>query len=117
MDYELAEKLRDAGFPQDATELILRKYSLAKEPIRFMRPPKGTELGVLSGKLEWEIAFPTLTELIEACGDDFLEMGRHWDGYRKRWTVGSISGNTKWGDTPEIAIANLWLSLQDNKCK
>lgn len=93
MTYELAQKLKDAGFPLF----------------------KGHEYAYL----------PTLTELIEACGEEFgtLELcscmpAPHdhaciWDARPKD---DRIAGEyvDKWtgrGDTPEEAVANLWLAL------
>ena len=80
--------------------------------------------------VEWFIfswRYPTLSELIEACGDEFLELLK---GYRtakdypfvgwKAWSTseaakkrdndddGYIAGR---GKTPEEAVARLWLAL------
>jgi hypothetical protein len=58
VQYELAQELRDAGFPQTG---------------------RGTHTGP-SDKLVWRagdrVYIPTLEELIEACGDDFLGVSR-----------------------------------------
>lgn len=103
MNYETAKELKKAGFPQTG-----RKGVPASDV---------TELpeGVL--KVEGEfIAIPTLSELIEACGEEFdtLQNAKGtWlalsytnageeDAEPKIWTQGK---------TPEIAVANLWLVL------
>lgn len=106
--YDLVQKLKDAGFP------------LTKN--------------VFYGKdiLEPEYNYPTLSELIEACGpykaDDFyLEvMGNGWrarliyHGYFPGWPgIKRDDDNyvdvdvTEFGSTPEEAVANLWLTLNE----
>jgi hypothetical protein len=49
----------------DESTEIIRKYSLNKEPSVFMRPPKGMELGVLSGTIEWQSPLYTSDYLLE----------------------------------------------------
>lgn len=99
MTYELAKQLKDAGFPQ--------------------RPPNIEE------KVEWEFVstsisdeqcyVPTLSELIEACGDglgelhnngngQFLAGGGAFDTYDWEWEFKTVG-------TPEEAVAKLWLAL------
>jgi len=81
MNETLARRLSLAGFPQDTSEFILRKYSLAKEPMRMERPPKDLDLAVLSGKLKWELAFPRLEEIMYELGDDFKSLFHFKDGW------------------------------------
>jgi len=61
---ELAKELKEAGYPQESL-YRWRKYSLAEKPALY-QIPEGTELGVLSGKLEFEYSAPTVAELGEA---------------------------------------------------
>lgn len=101
MKYELAKKLKDAGFPQkfifpDDLELKARVAMARDEDI---------------------VTYPNLSELIEACGDGFEYLNRvHGGG----WVAGThdtpIEGtlgvsNFENGTTPEEAVANLWLAL------
>lgn len=79
MTYELALELKKAGFPQD--------------------PDRPAE--------DW-ITMPTLSELIEACGDRFDNLRRIYDG---SFAAESIGKEPQGGDTPEEAVANLWLLL------
>jgi hypothetical protein len=62
MNYELAERLRDTGFPQSGD---------------------GRRIGAPTAFL-WRardlVYVPTLEELIAACGDEFGEMARRPDG-------------------------------------
>lgn len=104
MNYDLAKKLKDAGWQADLDR------NQAVDVDGFM----------------W--ASPTLSQLIEACGESFDFVGRAPDGeswlaqmtqeafeeYRKtspESCVVECDGN-EWGDTPEEAVAQLWLSLQ-----
>lgn len=50
--------------------------------------------------------FPTLSELIEACGDKFNTLER----IRTSWTAQG-GGEEGYGGTPEEAVSNLWLAL------
>ncbi len=63
MDYELAKRLMDAGFPQTG---------------------KGSLIGSLN-KLFWRsgnrVYVPTLEELIEACGENFVSLYKQNDGW------------------------------------
>lgn len=86
MTYELAKKLKDAGFPG------------------FI---KG-----LTGKVEvWDIVSskPSLSELIEACGDGFSSLSKVELG--KIYLASSDINGSFNGPTPEEAVAKLWLKL------
>lgn len=125
MTYELAKMLKDAGFPQ------IRPRSLTKEVNPFsliypkeqkwfegwpMRPAPehspnaihidDTELKVLVGAYP-----PSLSELIEACGDELRSVerfGENWAAFRK-------VEESYQGFTPEEAVARLWLALRRAK--
>lgn len=116
MNYELCKKLKDAGF-------VFRAVHLERE---F----KGDQL-----YLEKEhYIIPTLSELIEACGEDFGSLERfrefRFAGFsedKKQWfaekryieIVFDKCNNKKLcnsprviesGSTPEETVANLWLA-------
>ena len=97
MTYELAKKLKDAGFPY-------RKSLFAGLTDESYLDSKGETINI-----------PSLFELIKACGDNFswLKKSYQADGFGK-WCAGHIQTMYEpfWGDTPEEAIANLWLELQ-----
>ena len=84
--YELAKKLKNAGFPQN----IDYGNSFYEE-----------------GE---EVASPSLSELIEVCGNKFSNLERGTNGY---WKV--QNNNEPFirciNSTPEEAVANLWLEL------
>lgn len=92
MDHELAKKLKEAGL-----ELPPMKYYIAG----------------------WnDVRLPTLTELIEACGDDISHMkkiGKVW------WAVTHSkfdeNGNNfeECSESLEEAVANLYLKLHETE--
>lgn len=90
MDYELAKKLMDAGFPQ-----------IGKG--RFIGSPN---------KLVWRtddrVYVPTLEELIEACGTKFASLDKQRDG----WLASANYDQSCVAETPAEAVACLWLALQ-----
>ena len=114
MNYELALKLKDAGFPQD----------LGNDNIgRFMdRSGEYKKFGTRN---------PTLSELIEACGDEFKVLylkETAWDSKKgevvkiHQWQAGKEiywdyeevdSYHRGVGSTREEAVANLWLKLNN----
>jgi hypothetical protein len=88
ISYELARKLKDAGFPQS-------EFPRAQQQtVRYAR-------------------MPTLSILIEACGEGFGALGREpncWVACEYVSERGEWS-NAHEGETPEDAVARLWLSL------
>ena len=88
MNYKLAKKLKEAGFPHNFD------YN------------------------DHEMNVPTLEELIEACGDDLtaLIQGFNKIGWEATYLLGGenphhdayVKGE---GKSPEEAVANLWLEL------
>lgn len=94
LSYETAKKLQDAG-------LVWSKEYGELDPARSE-------------------TFPTLSELIEACWDKIL--GIHKDITDERWIADSKSGangEIGWfhaeGDSPEEAVAKLWLMLNQDE--
>lgn len=94
MDYELAKKLKEAGFPQTGV-------SYSTNPVEY----KGTFYEA--------VYMPTLEELIEACVSN-NELG----GFTMDFTEDDITLERTWdinghflGKTPTEAVANLYLAL------
>ena len=116
MDYELCKKLKEAGFPINGSGDFLE------------RSIEIDESGIITTN---SVYVPTLSELIEACGDKFEWLGLYKAepyGYkddeffnRDKWVCGKWedSGCSEgsyfieetFGSTPEEAVANLWLEL------
>jgi hypothetical protein len=101
MNYELAKKLKDAGFPQSGRG----GFKWTDEEPHLGEP----------------VYIPTLSELIEACGEEFGTLGKYkWpsgDGRAdwlatQQYDAENLGKNNKGeGSTPEKAVANLWLAL------
>jgi hypothetical protein len=86
--YDLAKELDEAGFPQAG---------------------KGEWVGssdhlVLRGADR--VYVPTLSELIEACGPLFATLSRD-----ENWKASNGLGMSESGESPEEAVARLWLAL------
>jgi hypothetical protein len=92
MNYELAKKLADAGFPQQGNG-----YWVIQPDILVARRVD-------------RVYVPTLSELIEACGEHFIMLNQHSSN---SW--GAVGGphHDECGRTPVEAIARLWLTLND----
>ena len=96
MHYQLAKELADAGFPQGGKG----GYAVPPDKIVLRR--------------EDRTYCPTLSELIEACGENFAWLRLE----SKRWAARAFVNDEKdspyggQGDTPEEAVARLWLALR-----
>lgn len=109
MDYELVKKLKDAGFPQPGD-----KYLVA-----------GQMPGTYSADTGDMVYIPTLSELIEACGEGFTMLIKptNYTNPENLWYAGiddadqegypNVSSDYPSGEgkTPEEAVAKLWLAL------
>lgn len=112
MSYKLAKQLKDAGFPQYGKgEVSINVNLLSGET-----PKEAYERGSYD-------YVPTLSELIEACGDRFVSLSRSFDDHLKTayWQAIGLQGEypqvanknvLSQGDTPEEAVVRLWLALQ-----
>lgn len=103
MNYELAKQLKEAGFPQPNANNSdgLNGYKGTSH--------QGKWLTIINGY--WFIDgvyIPTLSELIEACGDEFAYLKRYWPS--KIWEAGCDTFEQQ-DSSPEEAVANLWLAL------
>ncbi len=98
INYKLAKKLKDIGFSQ--------KYG---EVGKFIYPDE--TIVAVHLKEDESCYIPTLSELIEACADRFYDLVREKEN--KVWWEASDPMNEFFtqGDTPEEAVANLYLKL------
>lgn len=129
MTYELAKELKEAGFPQ---RYYPSYYKLDKKTNEYRW--EDPNCSVVDNKTD--LSVPTLSELIEACGDGFESLCRVPDGELVDGKTGKSIG-VMWraypsdnayyeelngdcqkeccgdylADTPEEAVANLWLAL------
>ena len=97
MNKDLAQHLKDSGFPQgEANDGVFEKCKNRDDMEHYV-----------------EFYFPTLSELIEACGDVglLLKNRKHY----KDWICDAfVNGDIvrSIGDTPEEAVIKLWLELK-----
>lgn len=109
MNYETARKLKDAGFPQEGDGMFTDEH----ENIQTIRS---------SG---FQMYIPTLSELIEACGDGEHEVRLIWS-FKEKWCASQEgltfpNGKFEMGveifdcPTPEEAVANLYLALHPSE--
>lgn len=101
MTYELALKLKKAGFPERE-----QGYADAFSGPNVVEIPID---GVVT-----RIYIPTLSELIEACGDEFATLSKV-NTHTTRWAAQAdyLEAERVFADTPEEAVASLWLALQE----
>ena len=92
MTYELAKQLKDAGYPL--------KYTLGA--IAYDQEPP-IDLCIL----------PTLSELIEECGKDFISLERLREPDEDGCFWALADNDARAGETPEEAVALLWLALKE----
>jgi hypothetical protein len=95
MNYDLAKRLKDAGFPQEAQGI-------------FSFPPAGSmdETSRMRG-----VAYePSLSELIEACGTPF-RLTSYSIGVWNASDKVTSDGHMGTGQSPDEAVANLWLAI------
>lgn len=113
MNYELAKKLKEAGFPQPIYAGINFFDGTDDTPLKWMDffPYRESEY----------VKIPTLSELIEACGQDFVVLKKLENGWyaasdKTDFPDGNRIEVAGWG-TPEEAVANLWLSLHAHEAE
>jgi hypothetical protein len=95
ISYELANELKDAGFPQRENKIIgLDKYGRA-----------------IIDAVD-RVQVPTLSELIAACPDGIILECHDDRAYAyENSGVAFKSRHSHVGSTPEEAVARLWLAL------
>jgi hypothetical protein len=92
MNYKLAKMLKDAGFPQTG------KGSWIVDP------------DTLVARRADRVYLPTLSELIQACAENFIMLNQH---NPNAWGAVGSSHYDERGNTPEEAVARLWLALNN----
>lgn len=97
MNYDLAKKLKDAGFPVQEHD-VDDEYGMCHR--------KGCD--AFRETLRTTCCIPTLEELIESCGEGGFCLADH----ETEWCA-ILGLKTGRGSTPEEAVANLWLALNE----
>lgn len=114
MTYELAKQLKEAGFTQTGEH-----FDYDRCP--YLIYPNDIDDGVSQNGCY----VPTLSELIEACGDRFVSLNREeidpkiYESINLFVAIGLNVYNTYFStrnfNTPEEAVAKLWLELNESK--
>lgn len=105
MNYEIAKKLKEAGFPLVAASVEDGNDSKRKNQIFYYGKDDYGRDG------SW--LYPTLEELIEACGKTGFTLR---DAGKDVWEAnGGDSIEYFKGSTPDIAVANLYLALHPSE--
>lgn len=121
MTYELAKQLKDAGFPSPEEPTIgdYSSWTLQKTHGAAFSSNGQYELRLFPGTTYARelIYIPTLSELIEACGESIDGITKVWKGVRlEGWGAVYVKMFDSFhsvieGITPEEAVAKLWLAL------
>lgn len=106
MNYELAKKLKEKGFPQKLGTSWICQHEHDN--------PKGHKVTEDCDKCY----LPTLSELIDACGFNFYALSkRYYEKLTYLWYAETSYGIEKepeigTGKTPEEAVAHLYLAIK-----
>jgi len=111
MNYELAEQLLDAGFPQRGYNDTGSYFICKLKGHQWSYP----DFQCVHRKFAY---IPTLSELIETCrlNDFTLEVHNTVDWFAKGYYITPQDKEiniTEIGNTPEEAVAKLWLKLHE----
>lgn len=119
MNYELARGLKDAGFPQKEYGSYGdgERYQFRETDDPFV--PNNRTMWVryynddfIQEHLSEIVYFPTLSELIEACEEEFYSVNQNATNDGKGWSAESWgSADVETGNSPSEAVARLWLAL------
>ena len=129
LDYKTCKQLKESGFPQmgDGFALVLNEKLPESEETMSVIPWCSYVFNPVRDDKE-ALYCPTLAELIDACGEDFMFVQRANDevGYyteeERWWAAHAPTGlrhvdledmDGELGKTPEEAVANLYLALKD----
>lgn len=112
INYKLAKQLKETGFPQIGEG----KSKPFPKPIKvdFYNRGKGkaTFRGFTTKK---QVYYPTLSELIEACGNEFVSLEKEYWGNVIMYKATGYDELSDADKSPEEAVAKLWLKLQNKK--
>lgn len=106
MNYEICKKLKEAGFPQE----LSATSDVFVNGEELIYSPDYSKVSVDNPEV---IKIPTLSELIEACGDWFIELSKEPDGWAATYDEDGNMPVMIEGSTPEEAVARLWLSINN----
>lgn len=112
--YELAKRLKEAGFPYKE-----ESYKEIYPPGVEMIPGNYIGAGMSTVVAQGQVRLPVFTELVRACGDRLGSLhnekssaidGNKWWAWEDE-SYGEPKGKEGLGSSPEEAVAELWLAL------
>lgn len=103
MNYELAKKLKDAGFPMKQESML---SPTAPDRAGFLKIDNRAYINIG----DYWYAAPDLPELIEACGKMKFELWRAQAGWGARTMGRMVTAEL----SAEAAVAKLWLALHNS---
>lgn len=123
LDYTTAKALKDAGFPQEYEKSDPYgdwAYEIGTEELHLIHEDNDTnwrigndyshsEMSDEDMQTKW-VKCPLLSELIQELGEDFKFVEQMFHQPYK-FTAMTIHGDRSFGNTPELACANLYLSI------
>lgn len=101
--YDLALALKEAGFPQPKHRMDISNGCCHYGNKKWIEKPNYCGCFVMQ---------PTLSELIEACGSEYLILQKK---NTQLWYASAKEHEWLNGSTPEIAVANLYLQINSKK--
>jgi len=102
MTYELLKRLRDSGFPLKPISVEIGKQITLDRPAVVFSKSNG------DGRGEAHLFYvPSLSDLVEACGERLESMSRVPDGWECN---GGRNASVTQGPTLQDALAALWLN-------
>ena len=123
MTYELAKELKDAGFPQEPSGEVNELFGDTRHSEYILWKDDACSPTVIAGTEDYKkgiergdnlVKLPTLSELIEACGERFGSVTRSprgtWYATRVDVSVELVVGD-EYGN-PKEAVAKFWLALK-----
>lgn len=117
MDYSLAKRLQEAGFPQGTVFGMIwnnPEQKIVDEHIEREAVNRKVLEQTDPYPINEFIAAPTLLELLIWCGPEFRHLSRYEEHENEIWKASAVSGGENvvcQGATPEVAVALLGLAL------
>jgi hypothetical protein len=116
MNYELAKQLKDEGFEQEREDINSKHYLVGTDKWMTLETANKIKSGVSVMNFDKCLVYiPTLSELIDACGDGFGSLNKDNNFIGGFIAFGGIIGETLEcrGKNPKEAVAKLWLELNE----
>jgi hypothetical protein len=114
MTYELLERLKESGFPLQPVRVEVGKETvLQRQAVVFSRRSDVADPGIYY--------VPSLSDLVEACGNHLKSMSRVGDGWACNQDQRATEAGSSWeaaethAATLDDALAELWLTHRPTK--